>query len=243
MLGLMVAGSASAQTPGPPPPPPSGTTFAPPPRAVRPIYGGQLFIAPSGEPFHAADGAPYPVADWFAATDRNHDGRIDQGEFVAGFMRFFDSLDVDHDGMLRQTEIERYEQEVAPEVQSGPGAERGFRPRDLQAPGGQASEDDGSGPKSADVGQSSEIESDLKAERPTGGGRFGLINIPEPIASMDTDFTGQVTRTEAQAAAARRFALLDPDGKGYLTLADLPATWVQQHGRGRASEERRRKRR
>lgn len=217
-IGAMMAGSAVAQVPGPPP-------------AAR-SYGGQLFVAPSGEPFHAADGAPYPVADWFASTDRNHDGRVDQGEFVAGFMRFFDSLDLDHDGVLRQNEIERYEQEVAPEVQSGIDSDRGFHPRDLEAPGGSASEDDGNGPRSADVGRSSAIESDLKSERPSGGGRYGLINIPEPVASMDVDFNGSVSRVEAQAAARRRFALLDPDAKGALTLADLPQTWVQQHGRG-----------
>lgn len=198
--------------------------------ASRPIYGGQLFIAPSGEPFHAADGAPYPVADWFAVTDRDHDGRITQSEFVASFMRFFDTLDVNHDGILRQDEIQRYEQEIAPEVQSGTGS-GSFHPRAPEpSSDGQASEDGES--HSADVGQSSEIESDLKSERPTGGGRFGLINIPEPVASMDTSFSGEVTQTEARAAAARRFALLDPDGKGYLTLADLPATWVQQHGHG-----------
>ncbi|MCA1654378.1 MAG: hypothetical protein ABR588_04385 [Sphingomicrobium sp.] len=186
----------------------------------------QIFIAPSGEPFRVALGSAYPVGSWFAQADRNHDGRISESEFAADFTRFFATLDADHDGTLRGDEIHRYEDEVAPEVQSyggGIGGDRrgGFEPSAAASSG------------SADVGKSSEVESDLKAERPTGGGRFGLINIPEPVASMDTDFNGLVSRTEMLSAAHRRFALLDPQGKGALTIAELPSTWAQSHPRRR----------
>ena len=91
---------------------------------------------------------------------------------------------------------------------------------------------DGSGPASAAVGQSREIESDLGAAL-GGGGRYGLIAIAEPVAAMDTSFSGHVSRSEAQAAAQRRFNLLDPDDKGAIGWNDLPRTIAEQRGRRR----------
>ena len=67
------------------------------------------------------------------------------------------------------------------------------------------------------------------AERlPRGAGRYGLINSPQPVVSVDTDLNRRITPQEMGAAADRRFTLLDPDSRGYLTLATLPKTPVQQ---------------
>jgi hypothetical protein len=87
------------------------------PQAPRAIPG-RLFISPAGEPFRAPVDAPYPLATWFAGADHNHDGKIDLTEMTWDFDRFFDSLDTDHDGTLRNDEIERYERMV-PELHSG----------------------------------------------------------------------------------------------------------------------------
>ena len=202
----------------------AGAAQVPPVKPMAPAARSvdeQVFIAPSGKPFRAPMAVAYPVATWFAEADRNHDGKISESEFTADFGDFFASLDVDHDGFVRPDEILRYEHDVAPEVQSfGSAGSRHY----YEASGG-------GGEGSASVGRSTEIESDLKTDRPTGGGRFGMINIPEPVAGMDIDFNGAVSRNEMIGAARRRFRLLDPDGKGSLALSDLPKSWAQLHPR------------
>ena len=204
-----------------------------PPAVSTPAVGDQVFIAPSGEPFRAARGAPYPISSWFAIADANHDGRISQSEFTASFTRFFDVIDADRDGMIRSEEIQRYEKDVVPEVRSfGSGFGGGRRRSGFDSSGefsrlNEQTDKD----QSAEVGKSTEIEGDLKTG-PMGAGRYALINIPEPISAMDTDFNGIVSRNEMFSAARRRFALLDPQGKGGLTMADLPKTWAQSHPRG-----------
>lgn len=224
---MMMASAAVAQAPK------LATPLAPQPVHAERIEiqaYRQLFIAPSGEPFRAAAGAPYPVAAWFAQADANHDGRIDLGEFNADFMRFFERLDTNHDGMLSSAEIKAYETDLAPEVSADYGAKFFSTPdrfRGGGTDGDSGGSSDGSGPPSAAVGQSREIENDLGAAL-GGGGRYGLIAIAEPVAAMDTSFSGHVSRREAQAAAQRRFTLLDPDDKGALGWNDLPRTLAEQ---------------
>jgi hypothetical protein len=56
-----------------------------------------------------------------------------------------------------------------------------------------------------------------------GAGRFGLLNIPEPVIAADADFNGGVSLPEFQKAADSRFILLDTNHDGGLTLAELQA--------------------
>lgn len=190
----------------------------PPTRDLRP----QVFIAPSGEAYRAPGGAPYPVADWFARADADHDGKLTEAEFDADFLRFFASVDSNHDGVIDGTEIDRYEN-ATPELRSG-----GFaRDRYEDQPAG----DDGSKPARA-LGS-------YMSDSPQGGGRFDLLRIPEPVASMDTELKGRITRQQAQDAADYRFSLLDTKHRGYLVLAELPETFAQtHHGRSERSGER-----
>jgi hypothetical protein len=122
-LLLLLPAAAVAQNAPPRPmdgggPPRALSGGLPPlPQAQRAVIG-RLFISPSGEPFRAPIDAPYPLATWFAGADHNHDGKIDLTEMTWDFDRFFDSLDTDHDGTLRNDEIERYERMV-PELHSG----------------------------------------------------------------------------------------------------------------------------
>ena len=82
------------------------------PKGPRPT----LFLSPAGEPFHADPGKPYPVSVWFAEADANHDGKLTKDEFRADFAKFFNALDQDHNGVIDGVELQRYEQQVAPEV-------------------------------------------------------------------------------------------------------------------------------
>ena len=75
-----------------------------------------VFISPMGKPFRAKLGAPYPVADWFKAADKDGDGKLDHAEFMADAGAFFDVLDLNHDGALNSYEVAAYEHNVAPEI-------------------------------------------------------------------------------------------------------------------------------
>jgi Ca2+-binding EF-hand superfamily protein len=55
----------------------------------------------------------------------------------------------------------------------------------------------------------------------SGAGRYGLLEIPEPVASADADFNRGVSAEEFRQAAIARFQLLDINHTGRLTLAQL----------------------
>ena len=192
-----------------------------------------VFISPEGEPFHAATGAPYPVAVWFARADTDHDGRLTRAEFRQDAALFFSRLDTNHDGVLDGGEVSHYEEEVAPEIlpiigrlRSGEGTDTHLvfgdgrnRAADNEVAGRYREPEQPGDPR--DVGLQ-------------GAGIYGLMNEPEPVAAADTQFDGRITRDEFQAAADRRFDMLDKKGLGYLTLATLPKTPVQVENLRRA---------
>lgn len=166
----------------------------------------QLFISPMGEPFRAGPDDAYPVAVWFAHADANGDGRLVRAEFIADAERFYRVLDQDHDGEITPEEVIRYERDIAPEIRL---YSRGPRPGD--------------------------VPSDKKRKRknepaygqPMGAGRWGLLNIPQPVISADADFNRGITLDEFRAAASERFDAIDATRSGALTLAGLPLTPVQ----------------
>jgi len=60
-------------------------------------------------------------------------------------------------------------------------------------------------------------EQDIQAR----SGRYGVLNIPEPVISADADFNRGVSAEEFRRAASKRFQLLDLNHTGRLTLAVL----------------------
>lgn len=166
----------------------------------------QLFISPSGQPFRAPAGQPYPVAAWFAAADRDHDGKLTPAEFRADAEAWFAKLDRDGDGQISMPEVTVWENETVPEITvatlGGFGGGRG--------------------------GPLSRNEVDTRAQ---GAATFSLINEPHPIRGADADFSMGVSKAEWRAATDRRFDLLDqsrPGGRtGSLTLETLPRTPIQ----------------
>lgn len=166
----------------------------------QPAPGG-LFISPMGEPFRsAADNA----GAWFAGADSDGDGALTAVELRRDAARFFATLDLDSDGEIEPAEITRYENEVAPEVQVG-----------LQMRGAGFGDWRGPGSRRRRVA--------VYGEGIEGAGRYGFLNIPQPVIAADFDMNRGVSRKEFDQASNQRFALLDSDRDGVLVRAGLPA--------------------
>jgi hypothetical protein len=183
---------------------------------------GRTFISPMGEPFHDREAGEDTLADWFSQADRNHDGQLTLDEMKADGDRFFAVLDTNHDGEIDPDEITHYEDVIAPEVRSGPhldmaglggtaqaGDERAGGHRRHRSEGRPYDGGEG-GWRGARVNQGYQ-----------GAARFGLLDLPEPVASADADFNRGVSLEEFRQAAAQRFAALDVGHRGRLTLAVL----------------------
>lgn len=194
---LLLAGVASAQ-PGPPPGPrPSGP---PPGDHERGGPPGRLFLSPSGEPFRTENG----LSDWFAAADADHDGALTLAEFRADAMRFFKVLDLDGDGWIDGPENSNYERKIAPEITQ----------MSFGGPGG--------GPRGEGGKRKPFISKTSKRQEPRqGAARFSLLNEAQPVRGADFDLNQRVSAEEWAKMAGRRFALLDTQATGKLTIHDL----------------------
>lgn len=157
---------------------------------------GRAFISPMGEPFVGRTQGEDGLVVWFAQADANHDGMLTADEMAADGDRFFKTLDLNHDGEIDPDEITNYEAYVVPDLRIDPI----FTAADL--PGG---------------------EHVQHVDDETNAGRMGLLKIPEPVASADTNFDRGVSTAEFEAAAKQRFQLLDSNNSGGLTLRDLQA--------------------
>jgi len=253
-LALLLAVSACASEPKGPPPGHGGRfQGGPPPHGGPPGAGhAALFISPAGEPFRAPPGAPYPVADWFAQADANHDGRLDRTEFVADAMRFFKVLDRNQDGQIDGPEVRYYENVLAPEIlrgarmgaaetplilvkyQMGGGGMGGMGgmdgpPQGGPPGGGRGRRPPGGGPGGSGGGQSLD-----------GAAPYNLLREPQPVAAAGLTIGGRIGPADFQRRANQRFDWLDRAKAGYLELAALPKTMVQEMAAGEGGGRRRR---
>ena len=130
---------------------------------------------------------------WFQQADRNHDGMITINEMSADADRFFQLLDRTHDGEIDPDDISYYEQ-VVPEIRAVSIITTST------TPGGDIEE---------------------HADSETHAGRYGLLQIPEPVASADSNFNRGVSPEEFRNAAVARFQLLGGSHSGKLTLPEL----------------------
>lgn len=201
----------------------------------------RVFLSPMGEPFRAAPDAGDPERAWFDGADANRDGQLTLTEFQADAARFFATLDVGRDGEIDPADIERYETVVAPEVRTGSGG-MGTRGGGGQG-GGQGSGGHGRGGGGGmgrggggggmggggmggggRQGGGSSSSSAPQATEPVrqGAGRYSYLDIPEPVVAADSNMNRGIDPNEFAVAAAIRFKLLDRDGDGVLTWAELP---------------------
>jgi len=192
----------------------------------------RVFISPMGEPFRETVGSITPERAWFRGADIDHDGRISRAEFVADGQRFFGLLDVNKDGEIDPAEIDRYENEIAPEirVRGGVGAGPAVRPGGGggRRPGGgggggRGGFGGGGGRRGGGGGSGAGGQAQPAAtHQRQGAARYGYLDLPEPVVSADRNLNRGVDRQEFAAAAEERFAALDRNGDGYLTPGELP---------------------
>jgi len=166
---------------------------------VAPLPGGPIFISPMGEPFHG-DGGLSGAELWFRKADANRDNRITPQEFEADALRFFATLDTDHDGEIGPDEVEHYESDVAPEI------------RVMSTYG------------DPELAKSDDDGNVTPPPYPTrlGAGRYGFLDSPEPVITADVNFDRAITRSEFAQTALKRFKQLDTNGDGVITRDDLP---------------------
>jgi hypothetical protein len=180
VLGALLAACGSSEPEGPPPVP----------------------FSPNGEPLVAAsDGSGTPscapaLAQWFDVADLNHDGSVDQAEFMADAARWFAVMDANHDGAVTPDELTQLRLKLMPPVIL-PG--RTLRERD------------------------DEIR---RARSGWFGGRprRGPNDRPDPVMSADVNLDNRVTWDEFQAQATRIFGALDRNRDGRVSKDELLAT-------------------
>lgn len=218
LLLMLAATPVLAEDPGAPISIPGGGPVepAPPPGPPPP----QLFISPAGEPFRADPGQPYPVGLWFSRADSNHDGFLSRAEFVADSLAFFDRLDADKDHVVDGFESGDYERNIAPEITGvlprRPRGDDSSRPLTFPSSRGEQT----LGPPTLFHPRGTRVDRPQRQ----GAAQYALLNEPHPVRGADADLDQRVSRAEAEAAANRRFALLDRDHDGQLSLVELPKT-------------------
>jgi len=180
-------------------------------------YPWAPFISPMGEPFRGRATSEAPIARWFAQADANRDGVLTDDEMQVDADRFFNRLDSNRDGQIDPDELKTYEWEIAPDIQVNSNWKR---PRGQSAPQESA--------KSQPAGEPSwkspaDRHDGYRTEELQGAARYGLLNMPQPVASADADFNRAITLAEFRQAASYRFKLLDDGGQGRITLPELEA--------------------
>lgn len=168
-----------------------------------------------GEPFRDRSGDS--LADWFKQADLNHDGQLTLDEMQKDAERFFALLDVGHDGEIDPDDVTRYENVVAPEVGSGPHLDPAMAKGAPHPLGGH----EGGGHHEAGHHWGGRGERGTSLDGHQGAARYGLLDLPEPVVSADTDFNRGVSLNEFRAAAGQRFIALDLNHRGRLTLSEL----------------------
>jgi hypothetical protein len=171
------------------------------------------FISPMGEPFRARSAGDNPFARWFQQADLNRDGLLTVEEMRGDAVRFFQVLDSNGDGEIDPEELVVYESDIAPEVQVNA---RWKRSEQAVAEAKPARPGDG-----RERWRRDENIDGYQVHGLQGAARYGLLNLPQPVAGADADFDRGTTLEEFQAAAVQRFHLLDSKRVGHLTLLEL----------------------
>jgi len=176
--------------------------------------GMEIFVSPSGQPFRAKPGEPYPVAAWRAQADKDHDGKISSDEFLADAVGFFRVLDRNHDNYISSPENTFYETQVAPEITM-------VDPR-IDQPTNFHSETD------SEMGVDKDPSLGKYQKSIQGASQYGVIDEPQPIRGADANYDFRISLDEWNTASMQRFTVLDANGDGFITPDELPKTPAQR---------------
>jgi Ca2+-binding EF-hand superfamily protein len=179
-------------------------------------HAGRPFISPMGEPFPVHGQGDDTLIDWFQQADSNRDGSLSLTEMQRDADRFFALLDTNHDGEIDPDEVTHYEQVIAPNG-IGFGTRLAAADGDESSPERRHGGDGRGGGHRGGRGHGGWAggESDNMGQ---GRSRFGLLDLPEPVAAADTDLSRGISRDEFRTAAQLRFQALDVTHQGRLTL-------------------------
>jgi len=192
----------------------------------------QVFASPFGEPFLAGPTEPYPVIQWFEGADADQDGRLTPDEFAADGQRWFGVVDQNADGEISPAETRAYEDVIARlfagvSLPAVPGRRGGSgRPGRRSGLLGALS----LGGAGQEVPMSDPVDRTPRrtyAQAGTPLAMAGLLNVPQPVKTADTNTNQRITQQEWAAVTLRWFGLLDANRDGVLTLAELPETQLQ----------------
>lgn len=197
---------------------------ATPPVIVK-AYRWAPFVSPMGEPFRSRSPEDDPFARWFHQADRNRDGLLAVDEMRADAERFFALLDGNEDGRIDSEERMTYEAEITPEVQVN---SRWMRTRQEIAAEVRSDQSPRRDPRQWDR----DIDG-YQIDGLQGAARYGLLNLPEPVAGADANLDRYVSLDEFRRAAEYRFELLDGDHAGRLTLKGLEVLLPSRPTQGR----------
>jgi hypothetical protein len=154
-------------------------------------------ISPNGEPL-VAGGAGVSceaaLGQWFDTADLNHDGALDEAEFMADAMRWFAVMDTNHDGAVTPDELTALRLKLSPPT----------------APPKRGSDED-------------RAERSERGGFLGFGGRSPrrTSERPDPVMSADVNLDNRVTAEEFQAQASRVFAGLDRKHDGRLSKDEV----------------------
>src|SRR5690349_2042910 len=185
---------------------------APPAPVIVKAYRWAPFVSPMGEPFRSRTPDDDPFAHWFHQADANQDGLLTADEMRADAERFFVVLDRNADGRIDSEERMTYEAEIAPEVQSNTDWKR-------------TRQESAAEPRPSN-GRRRQWDRDIdgyQIDGLQGAARYGLLNLPEPVAGADANLDRVISLEEFRRAAAYRFQLLDSDHSAGLQLKKLEA--------------------
>lgn len=204
---------------GPISPVPAPAKAAPTSPAANPAAAKDhqtTFISPMGEPFRSDPGGTAPDLLWFRQADRNNDGKLSQIEMRADAYRFFKTLDLNHDGEIDPEELQHYETDVAPEVtvMDVHSAYEG-------GPDSVLTSDNGPQDSFSDLPQVTIAHHKPRPHQGRGAGNYSYFDLPEPVAAADGDLNRGVSAKEFDAAAVKRFLILDVAHDGTLSYAKL----------------------
>jgi len=189
--------------------------------AAKPVREPRVFISPSGEPFRQGPNDPDPLKAWFDQVDAGRKGYFDRADFRADAARFFKKLDENGDHVVDGFEVADYEAKIAPELAEWAA---GAFPGEFGAPRGQHGRRGAEAAQSQGGGQGQ--SSARRRERAAQRGVYELINEPEPVSDADFDFDSHITVDEWMRATDQRFAILDADKDGRVTLDELRARFL-----------------